>query len=86
MPKDKTPTPLTPEQQIKALQVQLKQATEKAQLFEAVLDVLKKDYGVRVVKSLWASPRAAPPPRAERGEGLPPYGVESSGVLPRAKA
>ncbi len=50
MPKDKTPTPLTPEQQIKALQVQLKQAQEKAQLFEAVLDVLKKDYGVRVVK------------------------------------
>jgi transposase-like protein len=50
MPPDKTPTPLTPEQQIKALQVQLKEAREKAQLFEAVLDVLKKDYGVRVVK------------------------------------
>ena len=50
MSRDKTPTPLTPEQQIKALQVQLKQANEKAQLFEAVLDVLKKDYGVRVVK------------------------------------
>lgn len=50
MPIDKTPTPLTPEQQIKALQVQLRQANEKAQLFEAMLDVLKKDYGVRVVK------------------------------------
>lgn len=50
MPPDKTPTLLTPEQQIKSLQVQLKQAQEKAQLFEAVLDVLKKDYGVRVVK------------------------------------
>ena len=50
MPRDKTPLPLTPEQQIKALQVQLKEANEKAQLFEAVLDVLKKDYGVRVVK------------------------------------
>lgn len=50
MPIDKTPTPLTPEQQIKALQMQLAQAQEKAQLFEAVLDVLKKDYGVRVVK------------------------------------
>ena len=49
-PRDKTPIPLTPEQQIKALQVQLKEANEKAQLFEAVLDVLKKDYGVRVVK------------------------------------
>jgi len=50
MTRDKTPAPLTPEQQIKALQVQLKEANEKAQLFEAMLDVLKKDYGVRVVK------------------------------------
>jgi len=50
MPIDKTPIPLTPEQQIKALQVQLKDAQEKARLFEAVIDVLKKDYGVRVVK------------------------------------
>lgn len=51
MPPDKQKTtPLTPEQQIKALQVQLKQANEKARLFEAMLDVLKKDYGVRVVK------------------------------------
>jgi transposase len=42
--------PSTPEQRIKELEVQLKDAQEKAQLFEAVLDVLKKDYGVRVVK------------------------------------
>lgn len=42
--------PLTPEQRIKELEVQLREAQEKAQLFEAVLDVLKKDYGVRVVK------------------------------------
>ncbi len=44
------PGALTPEQKIKALEVQLQEAQEKAQLFEAVLDVLKKDYGVRVVK------------------------------------
>ena len=44
------PTPQTPEQQIKALQVQLQEANEKARLFEAMLDVLKQDYGVRVVK------------------------------------
>lgn len=50
MPIDKTPLPPTPEQQIKALQVQLAQAQEKAKLFEAVLNVLEKDYGVRVVK------------------------------------
>lgn len=45
-----SPAQLTPEQQIKALEIQLREANEKAQLFEAVLDVLKKDYGVRVVK------------------------------------
>jgi len=50
MPIDKTPTPLTPEQRIKALEVQLAQAQEKAKLFEAVVEVLKKDFGVRVVK------------------------------------
>lgn len=50
MPTDKSPSKLTPEQQIKALEAQLREATEKAQLFEAMLDVLKKDYGVRVVK------------------------------------
>ena len=50
MPIDKTPKPLTPEQQIKALQVELAQARERAKFFEAVVDVLKKDYGVRVVK------------------------------------
>lgn len=50
MPPDKQPKALTPEQQIKSLQVQLQQANEKAQLFEAIVDVLKKDYGVRVVK------------------------------------
>src|SRR6202035_4484440 len=49
MPIDKDPTPLSPEQQIKALQVQLKQAEQKAKFFEAVVGVLKKDYGVRVV-------------------------------------
>jgi transposase len=50
MPIDKTARPLTPEQQIKELQVQLAQAQERAKFFEAVVDVLKKDYGVRVVK------------------------------------
>ncbi|MEN5117807.1 hypothetical protein ABE488_10820 [Luteimonas sp. TWI662] len=57
-PRAGTAKPLTPEQQIKALQVQLREANEKAQLFEAIVDVLKEDYGVRVVKSLPASPHA----------------------------
>ena len=51
---DRSQTPsnqtLTPEQRIKELEVQLRQAREKSQFFEAVIDVLKKDYGVRVVK------------------------------------
>ncbi len=47
---DKTSTPLTPEQQIRALQVQLREAQEKAQLFEVVIEVLRKDYGVCVEK------------------------------------
>jgi len=50
MATDPDPKSLTPEQQIKALQVQLAEAQEKARLFEAVIDVLKQDYGVRVVK------------------------------------
>lgn len=50
MPIDKTAVPPTPEQRIKELETQLAQAQEKARLFEAVLEVLKKDHGVRVVK------------------------------------
>jgi len=50
MPIDKTTAPPTPEQRIKELETQLAQAQEKARLFEAVLEVLKKDHGVRVVK------------------------------------
>lgn len=50
-PNQATNSPLlTPEQRIKELEVQLKEAREKSQFFEAVIDVLKKDYGVRVVK------------------------------------
>lgn len=42
--------PLTPEQRIKELEQRLEVATQKAQLFEAVVDVLKTDYGVSIVK------------------------------------
>jgi transposase len=54
----KLPGPLTPEQQrIKQLEAQLKDAQQKATLFEAVLDVLKKDYGVPVKKPVGKSSR-----------------------------
>lgn len=65
---------LTPEQRIKELEVRLKETREKAQLFEAVVNVSEKDYGVRVVKSRWASPHAKACPRPERGKGLPLHG------------
>lgn len=42
--------PLSPEQRIKELEAQLKESQQKAQLFEAVIDVLKKDYGVSITK------------------------------------
>ena len=44
------PLPLTPEQRIKELEKQLELANQKAQFFEAVVDVLKNDYGVSIVK------------------------------------
>jgi transposase-like protein len=47
--KDQT-LPLTPDQRIKELEVQLKEANEKARLFEAMLDVIKNEYGIRIPK------------------------------------
>ena len=52
----KSSASLTPEQQrIKQLELQLRDAQEKANFFEAVLDVLQKDYGVPVKKHLGKS-------------------------------
>lgn len=42
--------PLTPEQRIKALEVELADAKLKAQLFEAMLDVIQSEYGVKLPK------------------------------------
>lgn len=44
------PRPLTPEQRIKELEQQLTETQQKADFFEAVVDVLKRDYGVSVTK------------------------------------
>ena len=53
---------LTSEQQrIRELEAQLKDAQQKAALFEKVLDVLKRDYGVPVKKPLGkSSPKSSP--------------------------
>lgn len=40
----------TPQQRIKELEQALAQMSEKAQFFETVVEVLKKDYGVSIVK------------------------------------
>lgn len=47
---DKTSKPQTPEQRIKALEAQLREATQKAQLFEAIIAQVKKNTGVDPLK------------------------------------
>jgi transposase-like protein len=49
-PMDEPTLPLTPEQRIKELEEQLALANQKAKFFEDVVDVLKNDYGVSIVK------------------------------------
>lgn len=44
------PTPQTPEQRIKELEQQLALMRQKADFFEAVVNVLEKDYGVSLAK------------------------------------
>lgn len=45
-----TPKELTPEQRIKELEKQLEETKLKADFFEEVVNVLKRDYGVQVAK------------------------------------
>lgn len=49
-PVSKPTMPQTPEQRIKELEAQLKDANQKAQLFEAMLEVIRKEYGVKLAK------------------------------------
>jgi transposase len=44
------PKPQTPEQRIKELEVQLKEAKEKAAFFEAMVTVIQRDQGIEVTK------------------------------------
>lgn len=44
------PKDLTPEQKIKALEKELEDTKLKAQFFETIVDVLDKDFGVRITK------------------------------------
>lgn len=56
---NKVALPLTPEQRIKALEVELKDAKLKAQLFEAMLDIIQNEYGVKLPKK----PSSVPLPK-----------------------
>lgn len=51
------PRPLTPEQRIKELEEKLRLAEQKAQFFEAVVEVMEKDFGVSVKKQPGKSSR-----------------------------
>lgn len=44
------PKPQTPEQRIKELETQLRQAQEKSALFEAVIEIMREEHGVEVKK------------------------------------
>ena len=50
LPVARTTISLTPEQRIKELEEQLELANQKAEFFESVINVLKNDYEVSVVK------------------------------------
>ena len=52
------PTTLTPEQKIKALEAELEDTRMKAAFFEAIVEKLRTDYGISVVKK----------PRAKRSK------------------
>lgn len=51
--------PLTPEQRIKELETQLREAQDKASLFEAVIEIMRKEHGVEVKKPSGRSSRSS---------------------------
>ena len=50
MPMNQPPSPLTPEQRIRELEEQLELITQKAEFLDAVVNVLKNDYEISVIK------------------------------------
>lgn len=56
---NKPAKPLTPEQRIKELEQQLKEEKQKSALFEAVIDVMRDEYGIVVKKPLGRSSHAS---------------------------
>ena len=50
------PLPLTPEQRIKELELQLYETKRKAELFESIINILERDYGVSTTKKPQGKP------------------------------
>lgn len=50
LPMSQPSAPLTPEQRIRELEEQLELVTQKAEFLDAVVNVLKNDYGISVIK------------------------------------
>jgi transposase-like protein len=50
LPMNQPTLPLTPEQRIRELEEQLELVTQKAEFLDAVVNVLKNDYGISVIK------------------------------------
>ncbi|CEI52220.1 Mobile element protein [Acinetobacter bereziniae] len=50
------PLPLTPEQRIKELEQQLYETKRKAELFESIINILERDYGVSTTKKPQGKP------------------------------
>jgi transposase-like protein len=53
---NENPLPQSPDQRIKELEIELKEANLKAQLFEAMLDIIKNEYGVTLPKKPLSAP------------------------------
>ncbi|WP_176493078.1 hypothetical protein [Cobetia sp. 5-25-4-2] len=71
----------TPEQHIQELEKQLEFSQQKAQFFEAVVNVLEKDYGISV-KIRQADLRARASNRAHRQLGVPVSRYQPPSLVP----
>ena len=77
----KSKIPQTPEQGIKAQEQQLTDSQLKAQFFEAVVNVLETDYGVRLKKSTKRSYQAKSDKDLNGYQGLCFYWYHTSSLL-----
>ncbi len=81
LPVTQTTIPLTPEQRIRELEAQLELANQKADFFESVINVLKNDYGVSIVKKRpgKSSRKVRPPNNCDACMSVP--GTQQTGMV-----